>query len=329
MKCSLCQERKGKRVCKIKAAQLICPICCASLRTEVCEGCSYYGPCLAYQREKQLNHKKDFLVEILPEIDERCDVALELAEKGKLAQATAILEELRQQHPNYHMVIYGIGACHALRGDLDQAIPCFERAVEIFPLLAQAHYNLGTAYMQKVNFQKAVSAYENAIAVDRRDGEVGRLARKHLDELETLVRSHSGISLAQYLNNTRTFDKAFAALRDGQYPLSIELFEQVLKVDKNHVQSYGNMGLAYASLGNRQKALECLDKAIELDPEYEPAIINRQAVVRIPDGQALRTPELLEISYYRDVIERQESSTSRLSAKGGISLDDKRSTEPS
>ena len=99
MKCSLCQERKGKRVCKIKAAQLICPICCASLRTEVCEGCSYYGPCLAYQREKQLNHKKDFLVEILPEIDERCDVALELAEKGKLAQATGVLEELRQQHP--------------------------------------------------------------------------------------------------------------------------------------------------------------------------------------------------------------------------------------
>lgn len=332
MKCPLCKHGNGKRVCKINSAQSICPPCCAKIRTDVCEGCSYYGPCLAYQREKQVS-QKHLTVEILPEVDDRCHEALELAEMGKLAQAEAILEDLHRQHPKYHMVCYGIGACHVLRGDLDQAISCFEQVVEIFPILANAHYNLGVAYTQQVKLDKAVEAYERAITVDGRDGEVGRLARKKLDDLADLVRQNSGVSLAEYLDNLRVYDQAFAALREGQYPLAIRLFAQVLKTDKNHVQSYGNMGLAYASLGNRRKALECLDKAIELDPGYEPAILNRQVVSSIAEGHALRIPELREISYYRDFRGSKGSFlqylSQELAAQGKVSFNDEHSLRPS
>jgi tetratricopeptide (TPR) repeat protein len=86
-----------------------------------------------------------------------------------------------------------------------------------------------------------------------------------------------------------------------------------------HVQSYGNMGLAYAGLGNRQKALECLNKAIELDPEYEPAMINRIAVERLRDGEAMADQVFNEVDYYsefklpgrsyvRELAERLEST---------------------
>ncbi len=298
MKCPVCNERKGKRACKINAAQSICPLCCASIRTAGCAGCFHYQPYLAYQREKLLRSKR-FTVEVMPEVDELCDAALNLAEKGALAEAEAALEQIRRQHPQYHSVFYGLGVCHGLRGDLDQAIACFERAVEIFPLFAHAHYNLGSAYSQKINIERAVRAYENAIAADGRDGQVGSKARKHLDEFEAICLKN-GVSLATHIDNLRIFDQAFAALRNTHYQVAINLFAQILKTEKNHVQSYGNMGLAYAGLGNKQKALECLDQAIQIDPDYEPALVNRLVVENLGEGETLSPIARREVSYYSE-----------------------------
>ena len=43
-----------------------------------------------------------------------------------------ILEDLRRQYPNYHTVLYGIGVCHGMKGQADEAIACLERAVELY-----------------------------------------------------------------------------------------------------------------------------------------------------------------------------------------------------
>jgi tetratricopeptide (TPR) repeat protein len=298
MKCALCHARKGKRGCKVASAQLICPSCCASSRRDECAGCDFYETSQAFQREKQIRNRT-FTAEIIPDVDDRCDEALTLVERGDIVKGEAMLEALRAQYPSYHTVLYGVGVCHGLRGQTNEAIACLERAVEIFPLLAHAHYNLGSAYCQKLDVEKAVRAYQTAIEVDGEDGQVGRLARGHLDKLETAVR-RSGLDLPTYINNKRVFDRAFEALHEKRFQAAIDLFEQVLATEKGHVQSYGNMGLAYAGLGNRQKALECLNKAIELDPEYEPAMINRIAVERLRDGEAMADQVFNEVDYYSE-----------------------------
>jgi len=297
MKCALCHERKGKRGCKLTSAQLICPSCCASIRRAECDGCGYYQASEVYQREKQVR-KKTFITEIIPDVDDQCDEALALVDKGDIARGQAVLEDLRRQYPDYHTVLYGIGVCHATQSQTDEAISCFERAVEIFPAFAHAHYNLGSSYRQKVDLENAVKAYEAAISADGSDGDIGRLARERIDELEAIVKT-SGVSLSTHIRNGKIFDRGFLALQDRRFQAAIDLFAQILATQKNHVQSYGNMGLAYAGLGNRQKALECLDKAIELDPEYEPAIVNRHAVNSLKDGE-LADFDGREINYYSE-----------------------------
>ncbi|MBI2291581.1 MAG: tetratricopeptide repeat protein [Betaproteobacteria bacterium] len=310
MKCALCHERKGKRGCKLTSAQFICPSCCASTRRAECDGCGYYEASLAYQREKQAR-QKPYITEIIPDVDDRCDEALVLVEKGDIAQGQAVLEDLRRQYPNYHTVLYGIGVCHGMKGQMDEAISCLERAVEIFPPFAHAHYNLGSSYSKKADIENAVKAYEAAIAIDGSEGEVGRLARERLDELEAIVKT-SGVGLSTYIRNGRIFDRGFLALQDGRFQAAIDLFAQVLATQKDHVQSYGNMGLAYAILGNRQKALECLDKAIELDPEYEPAIVNRLSVASLKDGEALPDFDPRELNYYSEFKLRGKSYVQHL-----------------
>lgn len=310
MKCALCHERKGKRGCKLISAQFVCPSCCASTRRAECDGCGYYQASEAYQREKQVR-TKTFITEIIPDLDDQCDEALTLIEKGNIAQGEAVLEDLRRQHPNYHTVLYGIGVCHGMQGQMDEAISCLERAVEIFPAFAHAHYNLGSSYRQKLDLENAVKAYEAAIAADGSDGDVGHLARKRLDELDAIAKT-SGVSLSTHIRNRRIFDRGFLALQDRRFQVAIDLFAQVLATQKDHVQSYGNMGLAYAILGNRQKALECLDKAIELDPGYEPAIVNRLAVASLKEGEVLPDFDRRELNYYSEFKFRGKSYVQHL-----------------
>jgi tetratricopeptide (TPR) repeat protein len=298
MKCASCGTRKGKRSCKLTPAGFVCSACCASAQRDECSGCDYHESSVAYQRQKRLR-SNTFTTEIKPEVDKRCDEALALVERGDMPAGRAALEELRREFPNYHMVLYGIGVCHCLADEVDEAIACLERAVEIFPILASAHYNLGGLYCLKVDIENAVKSYQTAIDVDGSDGSVGGLARKKLEDLDAMTRKN-GIDLPTYLDNKRTFDRGFAALQAGQYQAAIDLFGQVFAREKGHVQSYGNMGLAYAALGNRRMALQCLDKALELDPDYEPAIVNRRSAETMKDGEPIAIDCRRDVDYYRD-----------------------------
>lgn len=310
MKCALCHERKGKRDCKLMSSQFICSLCCAATRKTECAGCSHYQASLAYQRDKQVRSKTLF-DEILPDVDDRCDDALILVDNGDIDRGQALLEDLRRQHPDYHMVLYAIGACQAMRGQIDEAITCFERAVELYPGFAHAQYNLGESYRKKFNIEKTVKAFEAAIAADGSGGEIAQLARRRLDAIKAVVET-SGLSLSTYLRNGQLFNRAFLALQERRYETAIELFAQVVAIQNDHVQSHGNMGIAYARIGNRQKALECLNKALEFDPDYEPALVNRLVIERLKDGEALPDSDQHELSYYSEFKLRGKSYVQQL-----------------
>ena len=64
-------------------------------------------------------------------------------------------------------------------------------------------------------------------------------------------------------------------------------------------QSHGNLGLAYAGQGDRDRAIASFDKAIELDPEYQPAIDNRRIFLVAPD-ERLAVQSMREIDFYGD-----------------------------
>ncbi len=62
------------------------------------------------------------------------------------------------------------------------------------------------------------------------------------------------------------------------YQEAISFFEQVLILNPCNVPSYGNIAFAYSALGKQKIALKYLDKALLLDPTYEPAEHNRELI---------------------------------------------------
>jgi tetratricopeptide (TPR) repeat protein len=127
--------------------------------------------------------------------------------------------------------------------------------------------------------------YRAALRYSGGDDVVASLARKELKHLEEIVTKTSLFkNLDAYLENQLVFDQAFQDLTNKNSQRALEGFQKVLDQNPNHVQSYGNLGLAYAQLGQKALALECLDKALALDPGYEPARFNRLNVVQMQEG---------------------------------------------
>jgi len=299
-RCRLCGQSKPKRTCKVKGNIRICPVCCSKLRSDGCIGCTYYEASVRYHSEKSEKPQRErhFITPINPEIDEECDRILSLIDSGQLSRGEKMMNELFEKHPDYHTVLYGMGVCNVLQDKFEEAIEFFKRAIAIFPYLTEAHFNMAMAYIKLGDIAGVVRGFREVIRVGGNEELVSE-ARRRLADLERTVMELNGFSLNTYLNNSDTFDKAFAALEKREFMSAINLFKRVLATDPKHVQSWGNLGLAYASIGERGKALECLDKALELDPEYEIAAVNRIGIEKMGEGEPLEW-EMDSVNYYRD-----------------------------
>ncbi len=78
------------------------------------------------------------------------------------------------------------------------------------------------------------------------------------------------------------------------------LKKECLRINPRNAQCYGNLGVCYAALGLKSEALTALDKALEIDPEYEPAMINRIAIESLAQDEKLTMDEIRSIEYYKD-----------------------------
>ena len=96
------------------------------------------------------------------------------------------------------------------------------------------------------------------------------------------------------------FEAGFSLMEDRKWEKAIIKFNRAIKLNPDHPQSYGNMGLCYAQMGRKQDALNAFNKALQIDPEYEPAILNRTFTERLEDGEPLSHDKFKSVDYYRD-----------------------------
>jgi len=256
----------------------------------------------------------DFTAELLPKVDEAVDRLMIRVEKGQFENVEADLEALLRKHPDYHTTNYAMGVYLAMvREDVESAIPYFQKAVSVFPLMAEAHYNLGTCHIKAGRIPEAVASLRKAIRYSAGDDDhIAEKARDELRSLERILRDGSPFqTLDAYLENQRLFDLAFENLRAQRYEAAVDLFNQVLAQNPDHVQSHGNVALAYAGLGQKAVALKHLDQALALDPTYEPAIQNRRIIEAIKEGEPHRPLAMAETEYYRECLEAEKSPARR------------------
>ena len=249
-----------------------------------------------------------FTAELRPDLDDAVDRLMEKLELGAGRAVEPEIKALLQKHPRYHSTNFAMGVYLSMvMKDPVGAIPFFEKAVQIFPYFAEAQCNLGMSARFVGDIPKAVKALRAAIRYSQDKAEIAEKAMEELRFIEKIVLKNSPFrSLDAYVANAKLFDDAFACLNERDFEKAVQLFKRVLSENPNHVQSFGNLGLAYAGLGRRAEAMECFDRALALDPSYEPARINRPTTEKMREGEPFLPNGIQETHYYAERLEQEK-----------------------
>ncbi|HEX9972529.1 MAG TPA: tetratricopeptide repeat protein [bacterium] len=311
--CIVCSVARGRRVCQLNSGALICPICCAKTRHSECEGCEYYEKSLELGKQKvQPTKSRPFIIELNPEIEEKVDDALQMAEKGRVSLAENEITKLLIKHPNNHSVQFAMGVICLMKKNDEGAIKYFDRAIAIFPDFIEAWFNKGAAHQRKLDVGEMIHSFQKVIELGDPKEDFVRQAKNILTGFEKQVKKESGITLDTYLQAMDKFTSAFSEMEKRNWERALNGFQEVLSVNPKHVQSFGNIGICYAALGRKQEALDALNRALELDPKYEPAILNREMIKTLREGEKAPIPEVKPIEYYKDFSIKKRSLLSEL-----------------
>jgi len=299
-KCIICDRAKGKRICNQYDKTMVCPICCARIRNASCGNCSYYKTAEKYAEHKYRNSGgKSFTIILDEKVDEAVDEALALIERKKLRKAEKQLTELLLQYPSYHMVQYGMGTLYAIKGQIDEAISHFRKAVDIFPYFAEAYFNLGVAYKKKLDISNMVKCLDKATRLSDIKTNIYQQAKSLLADLENLVREQHGTDLETYTKAQEQFHFGVKLMERREWEKAIHTFVAAERIVNAIPQVYGNLGICYAQLGRKSEALAAFDKALKLDPQYEPAMVNKAMTETLAEGEKMDN-KVKTVEYYKD-----------------------------
>jgi tetratricopeptide (TPR) repeat protein len=301
-KCPLCSKGKARRSCLIQNDETICSKCCAEIRNSDCRDCEFYELHQKYEISKaKSGSSSKFLAMISPEIDNEVDMALDLFEGGKFALAEKRIKELLEKYPDYHQTNYAMGVMEIQKKNFDEALIYLNKATDTYPIFSEAFYNKAIIYKEKTDLAMMASEFLSLMEVEDSSSELYKTAKKLIGMVE---KGYKNVTIHDYIKSDKLFKKAFEYLDVQDYKTAKGYFEKAIAINDETVQSYGNLGLCCIALGEREEASKHLNKALELDPNYEPALVHLHLLENKSDEELKeyfsKVREVKNIKYYKD-----------------------------
>ena len=88
-----------------------------------------------------------------------------MAGRGQVDEAIAHYRKALEIKPDYAEAHYNLGIALAGRGQVDEAIAHYRKALEIKPDYAEAHINLGIVLAGRGQVDEAIDHYQKALAL--------------------------------------------------------------------------------------------------------------------------------------------------------------------
>jgi tetratricopeptide (TPR) repeat protein len=200
-----------------------------------------------------------------------------LAGRGQVDEAIAQFRKALEINPDFELANYNLGLPLAGRGQLDEAIAHFRKALKFKPDFAEAHYNLGLVLSHCGQANEAIAHFRKTLEL-RPD-----FAEAHNNLGNALVgRGEVDEAIAHYrkaLEINPDFELAYynlglALVGRGEADEAIAQFRKALEIQPDFALAHNTLGLALASRGELDEAIVHYRTALEINPHDIAAHIN-------------------------------------------------------
>ena len=185
--------------------------------------------------------------------------------KGEDDQAIGYFDKAIESNRGYTKSYYNRGRAYLSKGNYEQAIRDLDQAIQLNPEFAEAHYNRGLAYQSKGEYDRAIQDFDKAIELN------------------------STVAEAYY-------KRGLAYQSKGEYDRAIQDFDKAIQLDSSVAAAHYKRGTAYLAKGSYFQASENFRKAIELNPTFAPAHMDMGLSLQ-QQGKAKEA-----ITYYRQAL---------------------------
>ena len=220
-------------------------------------------------------------------------------------------EKLISKFPN-NLILYNLfGAASRAKGDLDNAISAYNRAISLDPDYAQAHNNKGNALKDKGKVAEAIDCYKRALSINPKYSDAYMnlgTALQECGEFDQALNSYvSAIQFggdnAEALNNMGnifqqqnmlekaidSYKQAIAikpeyaeahnnlgnALREFQkFDEALVSYRQALNLRSDFAEAHNNCGVLLTEIGKTEEAITAFVAAVSFRPDYEKGYYN-------------------------------------------------------
>lgn len=237
--------------------------------------------------------------------------ALAAQGRGDMPLALERFNDVLKKDAKNVAALYSIGTIYANQGADTKAADCFVKATSYRPSFAEAWLARSILAMRHGHFPQAHEHLEKARALN--PSLVGLAEHdKQLATMESLVKGtdddlqSSGVNVAQLMralalqaqgehaqansllnillqeggpNYTVLYSLGLSQQALGNTDAAVMSFLAATDVDPSRHESYHALGSIYSGLGLLEKALEFTNKALEINPLYKEAFINKSVVL--------------------------------------------------
>jgi cytochrome c-type biogenesis protein CcmH/NrfG len=172
------------------------------------------------------------------------------------------------QAPNDIRYMIFLASLYNKAGQYDNAIGVLNEAIELSPKKQALYFELGNSYLNKNDYDKALDVLRKAYELEpeffeaRKFYALAAIFAGKDDLAEDLMRDYGGT-----LYPDKSFIAAFAARK--KFAQVAAIWEKILSQEPNNVQGHISLGATYLQMGEREKAIVQLQKAIELEPKFK------------------------------------------------------------
>lgn len=207
------------------------------------------------------------------------------AKAGEIDTALPMFQRLADQYPEDLLVRYSLGVAYMVKGRMADAQATFKKVLELDPDYINAHLNLAAVYERQGQIASAAQSLQRVVDIEP-DSAAGRKAKVRLNLIEARLLADG-----------------------GNLPAALSAYQQALDIDPdNRVALYGSAEL-HRRLRDSAGELLAYQRIVEVIPQDMPARV-RLAELYLAEGRYLEAYDHLET-----VVQSGERSRAEIRAR--------------